>query len=110
MRFIISLPLALVTDPVLLLEVQIYDKKINIYIKRILIVKESTQKTYSLILGQCTGLLKSKLKQSSDWETSSTDYNALALIKLIFTITFKFDDPKYLLLALHQAKLSFYSM
>ena len=67
-------------------------------------------KSYSLVLGQFTDLLKSKLKQSNEWNAASTTYDVLILIRIIRTITFKFDEQKYFPLALHQAKENFYNI
>ena len=49
-------------DPMPLLESRIFDKEIDIYMKRRSTLYENVQKSYSLVLGQCTDLLKSKLK------------------------------------------------
>ena len=78
--------------------------------KRRSTLEENVQKCYSLVLSQCTDLLKSKLKQSYEWHAASTTYDVLILIKIIRTITFKFDEHKYLPLALHQAKENFYNI
>jgi hypothetical protein len=59
---------------------------------------------------QCTELLKSKLKQSGDWDQVSTVYDLLGLTRLIKSIVFKFDDQKFLPVSLHQAKQNFYIM
>ena len=71
---------------------------------------ENVQKSYSLVLGQCRDQLKSKLKQSNEWNVASTTYDVLILIRIIRTIKFKFDEQKYLTLALHQAKANFYNI
>ena len=71
---------------------------------------ENVQKSYSLVLGQCTYLLKSKLKQSNKWNAAPTIYDVLILIRIIRTITFKFDEQRYLPLAIHQAKANFYNI
>ena len=78
--------------------------------KRRSTLDENVQKSYSLVLGKCTDLLKIKLKQSNEWNTASTTYDVLILIRIIRTITFKFDEQKYLPLALHQAKANFYNI
>ena len=44
----------------------ILNRNIDIYVKRDGILDENLQKSYSLINGQCTELLKSKLKTSAD--------------------------------------------
>ena len=54
--------------------------------------------------------MKSKLKQSNKWHVASTTYDVLILISIIRAITFKFDEQKYLPLALHQAKAKFYNI
>jgi hypothetical protein len=74
------------------------------------ILQENMQRVYSLVLGQCTKLLREKLKQSSDWAQVSSAFDVLGLTKLIKSIVFKFDDQKCLLVPLHQAKQTFYSL
>ena len=78
--------------------------------KRRSTLDENVHKSYSLVLGQCTDLLKSKLKESNEWHVSSTTYDVLILIRIIRTITFKFYEQKYLPLALHQTKTNFYNI
>ena len=78
--------------------------------KRRSTLDENVQECYSLLLGQCTDLLKSKLEQSHEWHAAPTTYDVLVLIMIIRTITLKFDEQKYLPLALHQAKANFYNI
>ena len=87
----------------------ILNRKIDIYLKRDSILDENLQKKYSLIRGQCTELLKSKLKTSANWETVSSQYDMLGLLEAIKTIIYKFEDQKYLPLSLHHAKRNFYA-
>ena len=44
----------------------ILTKKVNSYVRRYIILDENIQKGYSLVLGQYTELLKSKLKTTSN--------------------------------------------
>ena len=83
-------------------------KKIDIYVKRDGILNENLQKLYSLIFGQCTELLKSKLKSSVNWDAMSSTYYMFALLESIKTIIYKFEDQNYLPLSLHNAKTNFY--
>ena len=110
MRITIPQSVTLVSDPINLLESRIFDKEIDIYMKRRSTLDENVQKSYSLVLGQCTDQLKSKLKQSNKWNAASTTYDVLILISIVRTITFKFDEQKYLLISLHQAKANFYNI
>ena len=87
----------------------ILNRNIDIYVKRDGILDENLQKAYSLIHGQCTELLKRKLKTSANWETVSSQYDMLGLLDEIKTITYKFEDQKYLPLSLHHAKRNFYA-
>ena len=87
----------------------IFKGEVDAYIKRRAILDDNVQKAYSLILGQCTDLLQSKLKQQRQWLLTSLDQDAIALLALIKAITFKFEDQKFLPLALHQAKTSLYA-
>ena len=109
-RITIPHPVTHNTDPMPLLYSIIFDKDIDIYMKRRSTLYKNVQKCYSLILGQCTDLLKSKLKQSHEWRASLTTYDVLILIRIIRTITLKFDEQTYLKFALHQAKADFYNI
>lgn len=80
------------------------------YIKRKSMLDDNVQKAYSLVIGQCTDLLQSKLKQQANWTTLSQEQDAIALISLIKTITFRFEDQKFLPLALYQSKANLYSL
>ena len=82
-------------------------KKIDLYVKRDGILNENLQKSYSLIFGQCTELLMSKLKSSVNWDAMSSTYDMFALLEAIKTIVYKFEDQKYLPLSLHNAKTNF---
>ena len=66
----------------------ILNRKIDIYVKRDGILDENLQKAYSLIHGQCTELLKSKLKTSANWETVSSQYDMLGLLDAIRSIIY----------------------
>ena len=84
-------------------------KKIDLYVNRDGILNDNLQKSYSLIFGQCTELLKSKLKSSVNWDAMSSTYDMFTLLEAIKTIIYKFEDQKYLPLSLHNAKTNFYN-
>ena len=88
----------------------IFKGKIDAYIKRDAVLDDNIQKAYSLVLGQCTDLLQSKLKQQNAWAAIALAQDVIELIKLIKSITFKFEDQKFLPLALHQAKANVYNL
>ena len=78
----------------------IFKGKLDEYIKRKSMLDDNVKKAYSIVMGQCTDLLQSKLKQQANWSTISQDQDVIALISLIKTITFRFEDQKFLPLAL----------
>jgi hypothetical protein len=88
----------------------IFKGLIDSYIKRVSTLDGNTQKAYHLIIGQCTNLLQSKLKQQAQWSDISQSQDGIALITLIKTITFKFEDQKFLPLALYQSKANLYAL
>ena len=88
----------------------ILTKKVNSYVRRDSILDKNIQQGYSLVLGQCTELLVSKLKTTLNWDTISTNFDYfLELIALTKSVVFKFEDQRYLPLLLHYAKTKFYS-
>ena len=78
--------------------------------KRRSTLDKNLQKSYSLVLGQFTDLLKIKLKQSNEWNVASKTYDVLILIRIIRTIMFKIDEQNYLPLVLHPEKANFYNI
>jgi hypothetical protein len=80
------------------------------YIKRKSDLDDNIQKAYSLVIGQCTDLLQSKLKQQAQWITISQAQDVVALLSLIKSITFRFEGQKFLPLALYQSKANLYSL
>ena len=88
---------------------RVLDKEINAYIKCQGILANNLQKAYSLVLGQCTNLLQSKLKQQATWAAISGAQDAIGLLSLIKSIAFRFKDQKFLPLVLYHSKLYLYS-
>lgn len=96
-------------DQVSYMDQEIFRQEINAFVKRKGTLESNFQKLYSLLLGQCTELMKGKLKTSLSWESIWKDQDALALLNEIKTIVFKFKDQKYPILSIHNAKSTFYS-
>jgi hypothetical protein len=66
----------------------IFKGELESHIKRKSILDDDVQKACSLVIGQCTNLLQSKLKQQAQWSTVSQEQDAVPQISLIKTITF----------------------
>ena len=91
------------------MDTEIFKQEINQYVRRKSTLQTNMQKAYSLVLGQCTELMKSKLKGDPDWDIIKTDLDVLKLLVEIKTISFRFEDQKYQVLEIHNSKSNFYS-
>jgi hypothetical protein len=65
--------------------------------------------TYSLILGQCSQLLKDKMKQDIDWTTVSNSYDPLTLYRLIEKTILSQTEDQYPFATVYDQEMSFYS-
>ena len=88
-RFATPLPLV-PADTANSLTRTIASKKIDLYVKRDGILDDNLRKAFSFIFGQCTELLKSKLKYSVNWDAMSSTYDMFALLEAIKTVIYKF--------------------
>lgn len=48
-------------------DTMMFKMEVNVYVKQKSMLKENMQKSYALMLGQCTELLKSKLNKIIGW-------------------------------------------
>ena len=63
---------------------------------------------FSLILGQCTQLLKDRMKQDADWNTASTSYDPLTLYRLIEKTVLAQTDDQYPFATVYEQEHAFY--
>jgi hypothetical protein len=59
-------------------------------------------KVYTLILGQCTQVLKDKLKDNSDWVPTLENYKGIRLYELIEKYVLKQMESQYKYLAIQE--------
>ena len=64
--------------------------------------------SYSHTFCSHTHLMKNKLKVSTKWNDIKTQQDVLEILHEIRSITYKFEEPKYLPLSIHNAKANFY--
>ena len=96
-------------DQVSFIENETFRQEIQAYVKRKGILQSNVQQSYSLVLGQCTEMMKNKLKSSDNWLKIKSNQDVLELLSEIRSITFCFEDQKYQPLSIHQAKTEFYA-
>jgi hypothetical protein len=64
---------------------------------------------FSLILGQCTQLLKDKMKQNTNWTSVSTSYDPLVLYRLIKKTILAQTEDQYPFATVYDQELAFYA-
>jgi hypothetical protein len=84
--------------------IHVWEKKVDEYVKKESYFDENMKTLYSLIWGQCTDIMRTKLESLNLFEAISSASDALALLKSIKNIVFNFQSQKYKPQALHEAK------
>ena len=74
---------------------KIWEIKITEFIKRRQKIESNLKKLFSLVWGQCTELMRTKLQQMPGFEDINSHQDAIGLIKAIKGLTFKFDVKQY---------------
>jgi hypothetical protein len=87
---------------------QIWEKEIDEYVKRKILLEDNMQTVYSLVWGQCTDVMRHKIEALDVYETISTDADGLGLLKAMKDLVYNFQSQKYLPHALHESKRRFY--
>ena len=60
---------------------EIWKKQVSSYMKRAALYKENKSKLYSMIWGQCSDMMKTKIKALKAYEELSKDSDSLKLLK-----------------------------
>jgi hypothetical protein len=88
--------------------IRIWEKEVDEYVKRKIYLFENVRTLYSLVWGQCTDIMRSKLEGLDRFEKISSDGDGLELLKAIKEIVYQFQSQKYLPHSLHESKQRFY--
>jgi hypothetical protein len=91
-------------------KIKIYELRLAQYVKNQDKLETETRKLYSVILGQCTEYMISKLKAMPTFKMMHTKRDALALLKGIKGLTFMFDGKKEFEMSLVEAVDKFYKI
>ena len=73
------------------------------------IIKDNIRKLYSIIWGQCSNPMKSKLGVVANYTKTDDKKDSTALLREIKCISYKYDCYRNLYLALDNVKSKFYS-
>jgi len=71
--------------------------------------EENMDKLFSVILGQCTELMKERIRNTIGYMVVSKNQDGLAILKMIQKICLNFEDGKYLPLAMIQVKKQYFA-
>jgi hypothetical protein len=86
-----------------------YSNKWRTYRERNASLVKYRDQTHSLVLGQCSQLLKDKMKQDLDWTTVSISYDPLTLYRLIEKTVLAQTEDQYPFATVCDQEMSFYS-
>jgi hypothetical protein len=92
------------------IDVRIFEKEVDEYVKRKAKHTENSKKLFLLILGQCTEYLRAKLKALPEYLGMKEDFNVFNLIKAIKGITHKFEESSYYMEALHDSRIRLFML
>ena len=81
-------------------EKEVFKVEVYEYVKFRNILKANLEKSYKLILGQCTDLTYMQLEGLQDWEATNDTSNVIKLLKTIRSLTNQDTYQKYHLLSL----------
>lgn len=88
-------------------KIEIWKRQVAEYVKRVQALEENIKTAYTLILGQCSDVLKAKLESQNGYEDINNKYDAIKLLRLIRNICFNSQDQKYDVSSLYFAKQFF---
>lgn len=89
-------------------ELEIHEKHIDLYVKNKDTFDQNMVWLYYLIWNQCTEQLKQRLQGDDTFENIKNGQQAIKLLTLVKTISFKCDKSKYIPVAIHMDKVSIY--
>ena len=87
---------------------RMWEKEVDSHFRRLESLEENKKVLFSLILGQCTLGMKSRLCGMATWETTKAGYDAMGLIKAIKSAMHNFGNKKDLVHAIHLAQRDFF--
>ena len=87
---------------------RIWEKQVDLSVKKVDQLQTNIQLLFSLVWGQCTDVMQSKVEASTTYKAIANSNDGIELLKLIKDIAFIFSSQKYLPHAIHDAKRRFF--
>ena len=85
--------------------VHIWEKEVDIYVKRPEFYKSNKCALYSVIWSQCSEAMQAKIKSDDGFEATNKASDSLNLMQIIRGIAYKFESQKNVYLALDNKKM-----
>ena len=86
----------------------IFTREIDTYVKRVDEYRRNKSTMYSIILGQCTEPLITKLEAMDEYDDINNASDAIRLLQAIRQIAFEYESQKYPFIAMHLALKQYY--
>ena len=75
-------------------QTRICEKHVDEYVKKYQNYEQNKKYVYSLIMGQCTEVLRDRIESESTYHTISTNADPLSLLQIIKDLVFNFQGHK----------------
>jgi len=95
-------------DPNDVFSMKIWDRKLQMYLNEERDLDEHLRKLYSLIWGQCSEAMKTRLQETDRYDTVSANMDSLGLLEVIRGLVFQYRTNQHPILAMHDIKCNFY--
>jgi hypothetical protein len=82
-------------------ESRIWEKEVDEHVRKKSYLKENLKTLYSLIWGQCTDVMRARIKALDKHNNMSNTGDPIALLKAIKALVYNFQSQKYRPLAIH---------
>jgi hypothetical protein len=87
---------------------RIWEKEIDEYVREKKCLKENLKTLYSLVWGQCSDVIRTRIEALDNHEEMSLKGDSIGLLQAIKGIVYNFQSEKYRPMAIHEAMRRFY--
>jgi len=87
----------------------IWKTKVTNFVKQEEIQEKNKQIVFSVIWGQCSPTMQSKLQSLEEYDTRSDAHDCVWILQEIKGVTHKFEGTRYICVSLHDARQNFYN-
>jgi hypothetical protein len=108
-RFKVPMPADISTDASATNK-RVWECRVDEFVKHDNCLTANLETAFSLVMGQCTEFIRTKLDALKDWKGIKDSFDLIRMIKATKGLAYQFEGQKYYAMALHQAKKSFFCL